>query len=142
MRPGSRPGWAAAALLLAISWSGGAGAQPVACAGAQKARQVAELLFGRKIGERLGVSERAFGRFVDREISPRFPDGLTVLDAAGEWNDTQRKTIVHEPSKVVEIILPGNADDLDRLGQIAEAYKRQFQQQSVGIVTRDACVSF
>jgi hypothetical protein len=142
MRRAAAPGRVAAALVLGLAWFDGAGAQTVECAGAQKPRQVAELLFGRKIGERVGVSERAFGRFVDREISPRFPDGLTVLDAAGEWNDTARKTIIHEPSKLVEIILPGNADDLDRLTQIAEAYKRQFQQQSVGIVTRAACVSF
>jgi hypothetical protein len=142
MRPASRPGWPVAALMLAIAWSGRADAQSITCAGAQKPRQVAELLFGRNIGNRLGVSEREFGRFVDREISPRFPDGLTVLDAAGERNDAERKTIVHEPSKVVEIVLPGNADDLDRLMEIAEAYKHQFQQQSVGIVTRAACVSF
>jgi Protein of unknown function (DUF3574) len=142
MRRAAGPGLVAAALVLAVAWSDGAAAQAIECAGAQKPRQVAELLFGRKIGERVGVSEREFGRFVDREISPRFPDGLTVLDAAGEWNDTARKTIIHEPSKLVEIILPGNADDLDRLTQIAEAYKRQFQQQSVGIVTRAACVSF
>jgi hypothetical protein len=99
-------------------------------------------MFGRNIGDRTAVSERAFARFVDREIAPRFPDGLTVFSAAGEWNDTARKTLVHEPSKVVEIVLPGNADDLDRLDAIAQAYKRAFHQQSVGIVTRAACVSF
>ena len=52
------------------------------------------------------------------------------------------KTIVHEPSKVVEIVLPGNDDDSERLAAIAEAYKKRFHQQSVGVVIRDACVSF
>jgi hypothetical protein len=127
---------------VALSWSGIAHAQSPTCAGAQKPRQVAELLFGRKIGDRVGVSARDFARFVDREIAPRFPDGLTVLDASGEWNDAARNAIVHEPSKLVEIVLPGNPDDLDRLGAIAEAYKRQFHQRSVGIVTRAACISF
>jgi hypothetical protein len=37
---------------------------------------VVELLFGRNIGGRLGVSEKAFRRFVDREVTPRFPNGL------------------------------------------------------------------
>jgi hypothetical protein len=50
--------------------------------------------------------------------------------------------LVHEPSKVIEIILPGNADDFDRLTAIADAYKLRFHQQSVAIVTRAACVSF
>jgi len=40
------------------------------------------------------------------------------------------------------IALPGNTEDYDRLNQIAEAYKRQFRQQSVGIIVRPACVSF
>ena len=108
----------------------------------QKPQQVAELLFGRNIGDRLGVSETQWGRFVDREISPRFPEGLTVLDAKGAWRDTAHHTIVHEPSKVVEIVLPGKPDDVEQLNQIAQAYKTRFRQQSVGIVVRAACVSF
>jgi hypothetical protein len=132
----------AAAIILALAWSGSAAAQMTACAAGQDARQVAELLFGRKIGDRLGVSETQWGRFVDREISPRFPDGLTVLDARGAWRDSTRKTIVHEPSKVVEIVLPGKPDDIEQLNRIAQAYKTRFRQQSVGVVVRGACVSF
>jgi Protein of unknown function (DUF3574) len=133
---------AATAIILTLALSGSANAQSAACHAGQTPREVAELMFGRKIGDRLGVSETQWGRFVDREISPRFPDGLTVFDAKGEWRDPARKTIIHEPSKVVEIVLPGKADDLDRLNQIAEAYKSRFRQQSVGIVMRGACVSF
>ena len=88
------------------------------------------------------MSETQWARFVDREISPRFPDGLTVLDARGEWRDTAAKTIVHEPSKLVEIVLPGKPDDVEQLKAIAQAYKSRFRQQSVGIVVRAACVSF
>ena len=102
-----------AAIFLALASSIGARAQTADCHAGQKPRQVAELLFGRNIGDRLGVSEAQWGRFVDREISPRFPDGLTVLDAKGEWRDTARHTIVHEPSKLVEIVLPGKDDDAD-----------------------------
>jgi hypothetical protein len=129
-------------VLCALALSYPATAQSIECKGAQQPRQVAELLFGRKIGDRLGVTEEMFGRFVEREITPRFPDGLTVFSTAGAWRDTARNAVVHEPSKVVEIILPGRPDDLDRLTMIADAYKRQFHQQSVGIVTRPACVSF
>ena len=133
---------AAAAIVLALASCVGAGAQTSECRAGQKPQEVAQLLFGRKIGDRLGVSEAQWGRFVDREISPRFPDGLTVFDAKGEWRDTARKTIVHEPSKVVEIVLPGKPDDVDELNQIAQAYKSRFRQQTVGIVVRGACVSF
>jgi uncharacterized protein DUF3574 len=133
---------AAAAIALGLAWCSSAAAQPSECRAGQKPQEVAELLFGRKIGDRIAVSETQWGRFVDREISPRFPDGLTVLDAKGAWRDTSRRTIVHEPSKVVEIVLPGKPDDVDELNQIAQAYKSRFRQQSVGIVVRGACVSF
>lgn len=119
-----------------------ASAQSLACSAPQKPQQVVELLFGRKIGDRLGVSETQFLNFLDREITPRFPDGLTVYDARGQYRDPERNRIVREPSKVVMIALPGNAEDSQRLSEIAEAYKKRFRQQSVGMILRPACVSF
>ena len=44
----------------------------------QKNMAVAELMFGRKIGDRIGVSNTAWTHFLDTEITTRFPDGLTV----------------------------------------------------------------
>ncbi len=131
-------------LILVIFASGTAfaQAQPAECSAGFKAQQVAQLLFGRNVGDRLGVSEARFQRFVAREVTPRFPDGLTILEAQGEWRDGGRGTIVHEPSKVIEIVLPGKQDDIDALREIAAAYKSTFHQQSVGIVVRSACVSF
>jgi hypothetical protein len=111
------------------------------CHGTQKSRLVAELLFGRDIGHRLGVSESAFARFVAHEITPRFPDGLTISDATGQWRDGS-SAVIREPSKRVEIVLPGAADDEAKLGAIVAAYERRFHQQSVVVILRPACVSF
>ena len=122
--------------------TGTAEAQLLECRGAQKSQQVAELLFGRKIGGRIGVSEGAFSRFVDREITPRFPDGLTVFHTTGHWRDHTSNKTIREPSKIVQIVLPGDAEDLARLNAIAEAYKTRFKQQAVGVILRPACVSF
>jgi Protein of unknown function (DUF3574) len=107
-----------------------------------KSQQVAELMFGRKIGERIGVSNTAWARFVDREITPRFPNGFTVVDAQGQWRDTDHNKVMREPSKLVQIVLPGTDEDQQRLGEIAAAYKVRFRQQSVGIIVRPACVGF
>ena len=134
--------FAPAAVVLAISLSGAAHAQLVECRGAQKPQHVAELIFGRSIGGRLEVSEEQWLKFLDEEITPRFPDGLTVYDAAGQWWDKATNRIIREPSKIVLIVLPGGAGDHPRLNEIAEAYKRSFRQQSVGMVVRPACVSF
>jgi hypothetical protein len=114
----------------------------VSCHGSQQVKQVAELLFGRDVGHRLGVGESAWAHFVAREITPRFPDGLTISNATGQWRDRESGTIVHEPSKRVEIVLPGAADDEARLEAVVAAYKRQFHQHSVAVIVRPACVSF
>ena len=133
---------AIASLVLFAHTAGSAHAQLVECSGRHKPQQVAELIFGRSIGGRIEVSEERWMLFVDDEITPRFPDGLTVFDAAGQWRDKASKKITRESSKIVLIVLPGNAEDLARLNEIAEAYKRSFGQQSVGMIVRPACVSF
>jgi hypothetical protein len=117
-------------------------AQTPACHGAQNPREVAEMLFGRNIGERLGVSEAAWAKFVAREMTPRFPDGLTISDATGQWRDTKTGKVVREPSKRVEIVLPAAKDASARLDAIAAAYKKEFHQQAVAVVVRTACVAF
>lgn len=103
---------------------------------------VAELILGRNIGDTLGVSEADFARFLDREVTTRFPDGFTVRDAAGQWRDTKAATIVREPAKMLLIALPGDRASLKRVTAVAEAYKRDFRQQSVLTILRSACVGF
>jgi hypothetical protein len=103
---------------------------------------MAELTFGRDIDRHVGVSEAAWRRFLDREVTARFPDGLTVVSALGQWRDRNTGRVVREPSKLVMIVLPGNADDQARLEAIVAAYKRQFQQQSVGVIVQPACAAF
>ena len=100
-----------------------------------------DLLFGRGSGG-LTVSESAWTRFLAQEITPRFSDGLTVLDAAGQWRNPQGGGILRERSKVVMIVTPDDSTVQERIDAIATAYKRQFKQQSVGIVMRAACASF
>lgn len=135
-------GRAAAIAVLVPALGGGAGAQSLACQGGQKPSQVAELMFGRNIGARTAVSESQWARFVDREITPRFPDGLTTYNAAGQWRDRASNKVLRESSKVVHIVLPGHDDDIARLNEIADAYKARFKQQSVGLIVRPACVAF
>jgi uncharacterized protein DUF3574 len=133
---------AAATLPLLLSSVGTTQAQLLSCGGAQKPQQVVELMFGRKIADRMAVTEDEWTRFVDQEITPRFPNGLTVFSAASQWRDQASNKIVREPSKVVLIVLPGKAEDLARVNEIAQAYKARFKQQSVGVIVRPACVSF
>ena len=112
----------------------------LSCSGTLRPGLVAELLFGRDIGRHVGISKSAWSRFVARELTPRFPDGLTVVDAVGQWRDAASGEIVREPAKKVEIVLPG--DGQERLEAAVQAYKREFRQRSVGVIVRAACIAF
>jgi len=106
-------------------------------------RATAELVFGRSSDNPAhpSVTEADFTRFLDEEVSPRFPDGLTVIDAQGRWS-APAGNAVHEQSKMVMIVLPGRPDDRAKLDAVREAYKRRYQQQSVMLMTHGDCVSF
>jgi hypothetical protein len=129
---------AAVVLLATIAGVTIANAQPgLQCSGAQKAWMVADLLFGRS-----HVSEANWARFVATEVTPRFPDGFTVIDARGQWREPGGQKISRERSKLLMIAMPPGADHDERLQKIIEAYKARFKQQSVGLILRPACVSF
>jgi hypothetical protein len=114
---------------------------PGTCPAGQGPGRTAQLFFGRDIGDRVGVSDADFARFVDEELTPRFPDGLTVLDAVGQWR-SKAGPIVREPSKVVVLALPGRTGAEDRLDAVRAAYKARFSQEAVMIVTQPACLGF
>jgi hypothetical protein len=117
-------------------------AQGLACSDPQKPMLEIDLMFGRNIGGELGVSERLWTEFVASEFTPRFPDGLSIDDALGQWRDPERNTIVQEPSKDVRVIVPADTEIKEKIDAIITAYKERFKQQSVGVVIRPACVSF
>jgi hypothetical protein len=99
-----------------------------------------ELIFGRNIGDRAGVSEGAWARFLAGEVTPRFPQGLTVINGSGQWRDRERARIVHEAVKIVIIITA--ADARAKIDAVIAAYKRRFHQQAVGVITRPVCAAF
>ncbi len=136
MRTALAPLLAGATLL-----SGCASLTPATCPAGQSPGRTAQLFFGRNIGDKVGVSDADFARFVDAELTPRFPDGLTVLDAAGQWR-SKAGPIVREPSKLVILALPGRAGGDDRLEAVRTAYKARFSQEAVMIVTQPACLGF
>lgn len=102
----------------------------------------AEVAFGRNIGDRLGVSDAEFTRFTAEEITPRFPDGLTVVDGAGQWRDRERGAIVREKAKLVTLVFGEDPAKRVALREITEAYKQRFKQQAVMVAVRPSCVSF
>lgn len=65
-------------------------------------------------------------------MTPRFPDGLTVLGGNGQWKGEDGR-VVKERSKLVIILYPADsaADSGKKIEEIRSAYEKQFQQESV-----------
>jgi uncharacterized protein DUF3574 len=127
-------------LPLALPWP--AAAQQPACHDPLKSMLRAELYFGRSLAHGNRVSETQWAHFVAREITPRFPDGLTVFDAKGQWRDGAHGAIVREPSKVVVIVTADDAGARGRIDAVAAAYRQRFRQKSVGMVLEPVCAAF
>lgn len=130
------------AVIVAMFALNGCASLPGLCVAPAQPMISAEMLFGRNIGDRLGVSETDFARFVSREITPRFPDGLTIVDARGQYRDTDRGRLIREPSKLVLITFRDDPQKRMSLSEIADAYKTTFKQKSVLTTTRETCANF
>jgi hypothetical protein len=75
-------------------------------------------------------------------ITPAFPDGLSVLDAHGQWRNPSSGVISHEPTTLVIVAAPDTDTTRQHLSDVIAQYRTQFHQQSVGLILRSDCASF
>ncbi len=99
------------------------------------------LYFGRAIPGGGQVSEECWRGFVDEEITPRFPNGLTVWRAEGQWRDAAG-TLVREPSYLLELAHANDAASHRKVREVIQAYKNRFRQESVLRITDWVRVEF
>jgi hypothetical protein len=110
------------------------GANAQSCAGNAQAMARTELLFG--AGH---VSPTQWKDFLAKEVTPRFPYGLTVMDGYGQWKAPDGR-IAKEKSHV--LLIWHGFDQSAKIDAIRDAYKQRFHQQSVMRVDGTDCVSF
>ena len=87
------------------------------------------------------VADEAWNTFLEDSVTPRFPDGLTVFDARGQWRNSEG-LVLKERSKVLVILVPPGEDGMRLTGEIADEYKHRFNQESVLSVVSDVCATF
>ncbi len=100
-----------------------------------------QLFMGRSNESGEVVDAAAWAAFLGETVTPRFPDGLTVLDAQGQWRDSDG-LIQQERSKLLVILAPPGSDAMRLIDEVSDEYKRRFNQESVLRVVEDTCVSF
>ncbi|MCD5995746.1 DUF3574 domain-containing protein [Pseudomonas sp. CDFA 602] len=104
-----------------------------------------ELYFstGRIDGNQEGtISPARWREFLDQEVTPRFPDGFSVLDAYGQWRDHGAKEPERLGTKVIVILHESSAQREKDIEAIRLAWKRITGDLSVLRLSQPADVSF
>jgi hypothetical protein len=101
-----------------------------------------ELYFGSAKPDGSVITEEEFRQFLDQEITPQFPDGLTLLVGLGQFRGANG-VIVQERSMVVILFYPlPTQESSQKIEHIRDRYQQLFQQESVLRIDGRARVSF
>ncbi|WP_145544282.1 DUF3574 domain-containing protein [Yersinia frederiksenii] len=85
------------------------------------------------------ISPTEWQSFVDNDVTSRFKDGLTVIEAKGQWLGNDGK-VAKENSRTLVLI---HKDDKESaIEDLRSRYKQQFAQESVMRVDAVVCVDF
>jgi len=108
--------------------------------GSATAAQVRTTLYFGSARPKGSVSELEWQLFVRDEITSRFPDGLTVWDAQGQWRAPQG-AIEQERTKVLLLVHPDTPQARQSVQALIDRYRKMFDQQSVLWETARVCIA-
>lgn len=128
------------ALLLATIAPASAQSLPSAeaCTAPLKPALEINLYFGRDIEGGGEVSEEQWAEFVAVEVTPRFPDGLSVLNVAGQSRNSKNQTL-RERTKLLVVVVFDAPGHRAKVQAIVEAYNRRFGQHGVFRTEHGVC---
>ena len=96
------------------------------------------LYFGRDIETGGEVSEAQWAEFMNAEVTPRFPDGLSVLNVAGQSRNSKNQTL-RERSKLLVVVVFDAPAHRAKIDAIVETYDKRFGQQGVFRIEKPVC---
>jgi hypothetical protein len=131
------------ALGVAVAVSSNAAAQESPCPiPGQKPTLVFQMYFGQSVKHRGPVTRKEWKAFLVNTVTPRFPAGFTVHDAYGQWMNAEMHKVIGEKTKVIVIATDDTAPARTGIAEIADAYRKLYQQESVAIVSNAGCSAF
>jgi hypothetical protein len=87
------------------------------------------------------VTEAEWQAFEGDEVTPRFPDGLTMWEVDGQWRRGDGQ-IIRERSKVLLLVHGDTPAARAAIQDVIAGYKRAFEQESVLWETTPVCAVF
>jgi hypothetical protein len=100
-----------------------------------------ELYFGTSKPDGTVVTDQDFKGFLDEVVTPRFPDGLTLLAGFGQFRNSTG-IIVQERSMLLILFYPASKDANQKIEEIRRLYLHRFNQESVLRADSLSLVSF
>jgi hypothetical protein len=89
------------------------------------------------------VTDEEFTAFVDEEVTPDFPAGLTVQSGRGQWRDAHGRIEKERSYELILLYPVAQAAASDRkIEEIRRAYEKEFGQESVARVDIRTRVDF
>ncbi len=89
------------------------------------------LYFGLKSADGRGVSEQEWARFLAEVVTPRFPQGLTVVTAYGQGSNPGADAVLAELTKVLIVVHPDDEANAAKISEIKQKYSEDFGQTGV-----------
>ena len=105
--------------------------------GAASTPQVRTTLYFGTSRPKGSVSELEWQLFLRDEVTPRFPAGLTVWDAHGQWQS--QGAIGHERTKVLLLVHADAPAARESVQAVINRYRKAFDQESVLWETARVC---
>jgi hypothetical protein len=78
--------------------------------------------------------------FLRDDVTTRFPQGLTVWEAEGQWRAADG-LVGHERSKVLLLVHPDTAAARESVQTLIARYRKTFEQESVLWETARVCAA-
>jgi hypothetical protein len=103
-------------------------------------RLVNELLYFGMAKPDGAVSDEEWAQFLQSVVTPRFPDGLTVWRASGQWKSADG-SITREASVVLNLVHAEAEPTEAAVRAVVSEYKARFQQEAALRVRGYVCAS-
>jgi hypothetical protein len=128
----------AAATLLSLAACTPPPQTAAACAAPLKPALQVDLYFGRETDKGREIGEAEWAGFVAEEVTPRFPDGLSVINVAGQGRNPVGH-IERERTKLLVVVVFDAPAHRPKVQAIVETYSRRYGQHSVFRVEHPVC---
>jgi len=99
------------------------------------------LYFGRNRPDGGVVTDADWLAFVDTVVTSRFPEGLSITEAVGQWRGASGE-VERERANILTIFHSGNEAKRQAIADVVAEYRRRFRQEAVLRERSRACVHF